>query len=75
MTNQQSICPQEAHSPKSRNDVEQRILTPRFLEPFPEITDASKANEVFYFQDSDKLWKEIVLNNEDCLFPCLFFPL
>lgn len=30
-------------------------------------------NEVFYFQNSDKHWEEIDLNNEDFLFPCLFF--
>lgn len=35
--------------------------------------DAWKVNEVLYFQVSDKHWKEIVLNNEDFLFPCLFF--
>jgi len=66
VTNQQSLCPQEAHSPKSR--ISWTIPLNHCV-----IADASKANEVFYFQDSDKLWKEIVLNNEDWLFPCLFF--
>lgn len=35
--------------------------------------DDQKVNEVFYFQNSDKHRKEIDLNNEDFLFPCLFF--
>lgn len=28
---------------------------------------------VFYFQNSDKRWEEIDLNNAELSFPCLFF--